>query len=186
MRLATKGKSGITQLLQRDGTRKTVRSRKKKRLFKRNNRVEADERLKSKLFLSLEKQDQRYFDQNHSRQKMVDIDFTELWKLLVDTFYRNRILQIDDSSYLVGSNEKQKEWNNSLERRVIWTEGVTSARRKIQLYEFCSCLIWEMKIIAGSCVCKHFQQWTHCTLQWQGKGVNCRIIECPKITQKKF
>ena len=119
MRLATKGKSGITQLLQRGGTRKTVKSRKKKRLFKRNNRGEADERLKSKLLLSLEKHEQRYFDQNHSRQNMADIDFTELWKLSVDTFYRNRTLQVGDSPYLGGSNEKQKEWNNSSERRVI-------------------------------------------------------------------
>ena len=67
--------------------RRTEHRGREKRILK-DTWGEADRMLKSKLFLSLEKHGQRNFYQKHPKQKIVEIDFTELWKLVFDTLFR--------------------------------------------------------------------------------------------------
>ena len=67
---------------------KTCRSDEEKRLFRGSTRRAADKRQKSKMFLSLGKQGQRYFFQKNPISKIVDITFAELWKLATNAFYR--------------------------------------------------------------------------------------------------
>ena len=68
---------------------KNRRAEYERRTFKASTRGEADKRLKSKLFLSLGQQGQRYFNQKHQYRKIVEMTFLELWKILTDTFRTN-------------------------------------------------------------------------------------------------
>ena len=86
--------------------------RREKRILK-DTRGEADRMLKSKLFLSLEKHGQRDFYQKHPRQKIVEIDFTELWKLVLDTLFREP--NVTNRRFIPFSG-KQKEQNKFLKR----------------------------------------------------------------------
>ena len=78
--------------------------------FKGATRGEADKRLKSKLFLSLGKQGQRYFNQKHPYRKIVDMALIELWKTSTDTFQKEPNLS---SRSLAVSKGKTRAWNSS-------------------------------------------------------------------------
>ena len=118
------------------------RTEEEKRLLKLRTRDEADKSLKSKLFLSLGKHWQRYFYQKHPWQKILNNDFTELWKQIVDTFYREP--NVTNRQFILFSRDKKSRkkltiiW--SVERfypRVwFWCEGwIHFARCINNLYE---------------------------------------------------
>ena len=65
---------------------KNQQAEDERRTFKASTRGEADKRLKLKLFLSLGKQRQKYFNQKHQYGTIVERTFLELWKTLTDTF----------------------------------------------------------------------------------------------------
>ena len=56
-----------------------------RRTFKDSIPGDADKVIKSKLFPSLGKQGQKYFNQKRPYRKIVDLIFIELWKLSIDT-----------------------------------------------------------------------------------------------------
>ena len=62
---------------------------KEKCLFVENTRGDADKRLKTKLFLSLGKHGKKYFYQKQPRQQIMDIEFTDLLNLALDTSIEN-------------------------------------------------------------------------------------------------
>ena len=66
----------------------TRRSDEEKWLFRGSTRLEADKRLKSKMFLSMGNQGQRCIFQKYPNSKTVDITFAELWKMTTDAFFR--------------------------------------------------------------------------------------------------
>ena len=68
--------------------KKNRREEDERRIFKGSTRGDADKRLTSKMFLSLAKQGQQYFNQKHPYRKIVDMAFIELWKTSTDTFQK--------------------------------------------------------------------------------------------------
>ena len=79
-----------------------------RRTSKASPRGEADKRLKSKLFLSLGKQGQRYFSQKHQYGKFVEVTFLELWKTLTDTF-QNEPNVTNERFVFIGRRQRDNE-----------------------------------------------------------------------------